>query len=728
MYKFKVRGVIQGVGFRPYIFRKARKSALVGYVKNVGSGVEIVVNVRDFISRLTDLPPLARISSHTVEEVEGDFSDFSILKSTDEGGLTELPPDIFTCEDCLRELRDRNDRRHNYYFITCTNCGPRYTMIEDYPYDRPYTAMKDYGMCARCEREYTDPMDRRYHAQTIACPDCGPKLRLLDGKEDISGGDDAQTVRAATELILAGELVSVKGVGGFHVCALASDEAAHKVKAFLGRAHKPFAMMVRDTDSLRGIAYVSDVERRLLEGPQRPIVVLKKRDGKAYYGVSELDSLGVMLPYTALHYMLFDYIKEPLLFTSCNAPGEPIATDERLGRFFLTHGRAIVNRCDDSVLKVNSGRTFFLRRSRGYVPLPVAMSVDCADTLAVGAESNNTVCAAKGGKCFISQYIGETSKYETLNYMRKTIETMVRLTRLKPEVVACDLHPTYNSTALARMLADEWGVQVQAIQHHKAHVASVAAEHGFTGYVGIAVDGAGYGEDDSIWGGEVFDVTDATVFKRIGCLQKQPQVGGDSAAIQPKKMLYGILSGFLNEGELTRLNLYDWQESRTYQKMIMERFNTPLTSSAGRILDAAAALLGVCDLRTYDGRPAMLLESAATEPLPLEPKIVSEGGMRILSSEHLFRFILENIKKSKGQLAATAQTYLASGLYSIASEVAKSGGKPIVLSGGVAYNRMISAYLLERGVYVNREIPSGDGGICYGQAYLANALAHRIKS
>jgi hydrogenase maturation protein HypF len=722
MHRITVKGVVQGVGFRPYIYRKAVKLGLAGSVRNFGGGVEIIVNDAGFAERLTDLPPLARIEECEVEALPpgGPVEGFRILESSDSEGTAQLPADIFTCGDCLRELRDPRDRRFGYYFITCTNCGPRYSMIEDYPYDRPNTSMNAFRMCARCGAEYADPRDRRYHAQTIACKDCGPRLMLLYRGRDASGGTDEATIRKAASLIRAGKLVSVKGVGGFHVCSRSDDATATKVKKFLGRPHKPFALMVRDLAMLKGAVACSKAERALLAGPQRPIVILRKRM-PCFCGVSELDSLGVMLPYTALHHMLFDHIDEPLLMTSCNAPGEPVEVSERLGSVFLTHGRRIVNRCDDSVVKVIGGMPFFLRRSRGYAPLPVRLPAECADTFAAGAELNGVVCAVKGRDCVLSQYVGETSKKATFDFMRDASARLMRLTRLRPEIVACDLHPRYNSAAFAGELAKEHGAELVAVQHHKAHVASVAAEHGLADYVGIAVDGMGYGEDGKIWGGEVFDVRDGTGFTRIGSLQEQPQLGGDEAARRPGKMLFGIVAESLGREDALRLRLFPKAEAETYLRMLSERFNTPMTSSAGRVLDAAAALLGICGERTYDGRPAMLLESAATRPLRLAPEYVRQGGMTVLSTGRLFRFLLDNREEERGRLAATAQAYLARGLLGIAEEAA--GGRPIVLSGGVAYNRMISGIMLGKGVLANREIPAGDGGVCLGQAYLANLLS-----
>lgn len=716
-YKIFVQGIVQGVGFRPYIYRKAKEYNLHGYVKNTGNGVEIIVNDPDFLKKLTDLPPLAKITDYRVNEIKikQSYSDFLILKSTESKGETTLPADIFMCNDCLKELRDKKNRRYDYYFITCTNCGPRFSMITDYPYDRPLTSMNEFKMCPSCEKEYTNPLDRRYHAQTIACKDCGPKLKLMEKKKDISDISDKKTIKKTVDIIKKGEPVSIKGVGGFHICALSDDESVLKVRNLLNRFHKPFAVMVKDIEMAKKIAYVSQEEEQNLISPQRPIVILKKKKND-FKQVSELNSIGVMLPYTALHYLMFDFIDKTLLMTSCNIPGEPVEITEKIGKYFLTHERKIVNRCDDSVLKVINGKTFFLRRSRGYTPIPVKLPIICKDTIAVGAELNNMICTAKKNKCYMSQYIGETSKYETFEFLKESVNNFVQLTRLKPEIIACDLHPGYNSSFYAKELAEKYDAKLVQIQHHKAHVASVAAEHNILDYVGISTDGLGYGDDGKIWGGEIFQVKNGNNFTRIGQLEEQPQLGGDTATVYPKKMLFGILSKILDEKELIKLGFFVKKETQVYLRMLQNKKNIPLTSSVGRILDAASSFLGFCDERTYDGRPAMILESKASKPLDLTPVFSKKNGKTILRTTPLFKFLIENKEKDKGRLAATVQTYIAQGLF----EIANKNNHKIVFSGGVAYNSMISSYMMKKGVLFNKEIPCGDGGICYGQAYLSN--------
>ncbi|MGM5484625.1 MAG: carbamoyltransferase HypF [Nanobdellota archaeon] len=717
-YRYFIKGVVQGVGFRPYIYRKAKSLGLKGTVKNIGSGVEVICDDPDFIGKLDDLPPLAKITESEREPVDTEHDDFRILKSESSDGATILPADVFMCEDCRKELRDKKNRRHNFYFITCTNCGPRFSMIEDYPYDRPYTSMKDFEMCEDCRKEYTDPMDRRYHAQTIACKKCGPKLSLKKNNKVIETEDDQDTIRKAMGLVKEGHVISIKGVGGYHICSLTDDRTVKEVRRILGRKHKPFALMVKDIEKAKQLAMIDEKEEELLKSPERPIVAVKKKEDNLRE-VSELDTIGIMLPYTALHYMLFDFIGEPLIMTSCNLPGLPVETKGGITDYSLTHEREIVNRCDDSVMKVISGKPFLLRRSRGFAPMPVTMSTGCSDTIALGGEINNVICSVKDKDCYLSQHIGNTSKEPTLEFMKDTLERFIRLTRSRPRLIVCDKHPGYKSTELAEEFAEIYGAQLIRVQHHKAHIAGVASEHGLSDYVGIAIDGLGYGDDGAIWGGEIFDVSDDTDFERIGHLEYHDQLG-DSATRFPKRMLVSILSKFMSLDEILTLEILPEKDIKLIYNATRQGFNVIKTTSAGRVLDSVSALLGFCEERTYEGRPAILLEANSSEPYDIEPKITEEDGKKILSTSHLFEYLIKNLDKDRKRLAATAQLYIAKGLYRIASEK----GKPIVLSGGVAYNTIISSFMISKGVLLNNDIPAGDGGLCYGQAYLAN-LIHR---
>lgn len=705
MLRISVEGVVQGVGFRPFIYRKAGEAGAKGTVKNTGSGVEIITD-RDFVSQIKDWPTLARVDSIEKQEVKDLETDtFSILRSDTVHGDALLPPDLFICNDCLRELWDRDDRRHGYYFTTCTNCGPRFSMIEETPYDRPNTSMADFSMCERCRKEYDDPSDRRYHAQTIACPDCGPRLKLISKGSVVEAPD---IIKEAVKMLKKGRIIGIKGVGGFHLACIARKDVVGDLRIMLERPYKPFALMVKGVKMARQLAHVDEAEERLLKSYQRPIVVLRKKKPRLGF-VSELDSLGMMLPYTALHYLLFNHLKQPLVMTSANMPGEPIMVDLDLGDDFLTHERRIVNRCDDSVVKAIGDTNVFIRKSRGYVPLPVYVKGDIVPCLALGAEMHNACAAAQGGKVYLSQYIGNTGKDKTLGFCKDAVRKLLRLSCVKPKGVLCDLHPDFNTTHLAGELARESGAEVIRVQHHVAHLAGAGLEHGLEEFVGIACDGIGYGEDGNIWGGEVIRFSKGG-YKRVGHLQYQPMLGGDSATLDPKKMLFGILSGFLGLQELIRMRLFAEQESRLLYKALKEGFNVSYTSSTGRVLDACAALLRLVDYATYEGRPAMMLESVATEPVRLEPVISQEGGIKVLDTMHLFRKLLA-MKQSKGEIAATCHNYLIEGLY----RIAEAEKLPIVFSGGVGYNRLFTGELSRRGVLMHREVPCGDGGIAFGQ-------------
>ncbi|MEM2131002.1 MAG: carbamoyltransferase HypF [Candidatus Woesearchaeota archaeon] len=792
-YKYFVKGIVQGVGFRPYIYKKAKQFNLKGYVKNIGSGVEILVNDKNFIKKLNDLPPLAKIINYDFKEIDFEeseklkeiYKEFLIKESSFSEGETILPSDVSICEDCLNELRNPTNKRHNYYFITCTNCGPRFTIIEDYPYDRPLTSMNSFKMCEDCKKEYTNALDRRYHAQTIACKNCGPKLFLKKYENNKFNviADDLEAIKKTAELLKKGDIVSIKGIGGIHLCSTINN--VNKIRKMLFRENKPFAIMVKNLNEVEKICFVNEYEKKLLECKEKPIVVLRKKNKNDFLEVSELDSLGVMLPYTGLHYLLFDYIDEPLVMTSFNMPGEPMfleLNDETIKNnellvYYLEHERTIINRCDDSVVKVISFfnnkknhdekkikknidfKKIFLRRSRGYNTEPIELKFELPffkDILALGAELNNSVCCVKGNKAFLSQYVGQTQKEKTFNYFKETIDKMIKLTRLKPEIIACDLHPNYNSSIYAEELAKKYNAKLIKIQHHKAHIASVAAEHysdfsdGLNEYIGIAMDGLGFGDDASIYGGEVF-YFNGKDFLRIGHLEEQYQLS-DSFTLYPKKMLFSILTKFLDFSDIIKTEIFEKKEKKEYLLLynaIKQNFNLIKTTSTGRILDSVSALLGLCDYRDYDGRPAILLESFAYENFlkkdfyEFEPVINQLDDRFVLMTTPLIKFIYEilkktdekNLIKTKKKLALTTHIYLAKGMLKIANKYInnfiqknfkypKTNNKkiPILFSGGVANNSIITSIMLENNVLINEKVPCGDGNISLGQAYLSNIL------
>ena len=717
-YKITVTGAVQGVGFRPFIYREAKRLALKGYVRNTSSGVEIVVDDDAFVGILKDkskLPPLAVIDDVKIENTDisdSFFTDFEILSSKFGEGSTEILPDTAICADCLRELNDSTNRRHKYHFVTCTNCGPRFSITNDMPYDRNVTSMSEYPMCDKCKKEYNNSSDRRYHAQTIACHDCGPQLSFFKDGKVIATSTDA--VDCAVTELKDGNIVAIKGVGGYHLCCDATNP--HSLKALrrlIRRQTKPLVIMVSDISSVSEIAVVSDAEKSFLISKERPIVVLEKKDKDSFLDVSPLDSIGVMLPYSALHYLILDMSEGFIVMTSCNFPGEPINTESQsIVRLELSDDRKIVNRVDDSVVKVIDDKSMFLRRSRGFAPKSIDVGVKKdIEIIALGADESNTFSIYKAGKVFISQHMGDLSNAKAASVWEKNIEFFLKVTKSRPSIVICDMHPDYYSTKYASELGLRLGAKVVPVQHHVAHAYSVGLEQGLSSFVGITCDGSGYGLDDALWGGEVFVVKDGD-YKRVGHLGEQMLVGGESAIREPKKMLFGILSRFLTDSEISDMF---GSSAVIWNKQIDQDFNILKTTSCGRIFDAASALLGVCDTRTYSGEPAVSLESSVSGATPygLEPVIEEKDGGFILNTTCLFEFLWENRDKDKSRLAATVFDYVSWGLYLIAESL--SGDLPIVFSGGVAYNRYVTGYMIKKGVLVNSKVPAGEGGISFGQ-------------
>ena len=562
--EIKVSGIVQGVGFRPFIYRIAVKNGLVGYVRNRGDAVvEIVVegkknNVRQFLRDLKDeKPPLARIYDLTTNysKDEGNLEKFTIVKSSEEVELSGsvIPSDVSVCNECLKELRDPKNQRYDYFFITCTNCGPRYTIIRKLPYDRLNTTMQDFQMCSFCSREYKDPSNRRFHAQTVACPKCGPKAYLTTNDGEFTECEDP--IREAGRLLEEGYIVAIKGNGGFHVAtATTKSEPIARLRKVKHRTQKPFAIMASNLKTVKSFAEVSPREAELLTSYLKPIVLLKKRDD---YCLSELVSpglhnVGVMLPYTGLHAMLFDKVNEPaFVMTSANPPNEPIVTEnaeaiKNLGSvvdFFLFHNRTIAHRCDDSVVRFNGEDLSIIRRSRGYAPEPIHLKLlvdECV--LGVGAELNVTSCLLLRNKAFVSQHVGDVENLETLVFLKNSINHLTKLTNSKVEVIACDLHPKFTTTKLANDLGTKLECHVIPIQHHHAHIASLMGEWNLNEMVGIACDGFGYGSDGTAWGGEILHCNQEG-FQRLGHLEEQPMVGGDLATLYPLRMVTGILYG-----------------------------------------------------------------------------------------------------------------------------------------------------------------------------------------
>lgn len=747
--KIKVTGIVQGVGFRPFVYRIAMENHLTGYIRNTGDAcVEILVEgdeeaieqfVRDLMGKK---PPLAQIHNISMHQIEGapQYSNFVIEESssTKELSGSVIPPDVAICDECLNELRDKYNPRYEYFFITCTNCGPRFTIIERLPYDRENTTMRDFPMCDFCKSEFKDPVNRRFHAQTVACPKCGPKAYLTTSSGEIIDHEDP--IREAGKLISEGFIVAVKGYGGFHVAASAiKDEPLIRLRAVKYRRNKPFAIMARSVEAIESFADFTQKELELLTSRSRPIVLLKKSDN---YYLSEfispgLHNIGVMLPYTGLHYMLFDKVVDPaFVMTSANPPNQPIVKDDGeairvLGKivdYFLFHNRKIAHRCDDSVIRVHDDKTVFIRRSRGYAPAPILLNEKSKRCIVgLGGELNNTACVLYGSKAFLSQHIGDVENIETMNFLIDSVRHLIDLTNCKVDAVACDLHPRFITTRLAQEMAEQNHWALIKVQHHYAHTVGLMAEHNVPEIMCICCDGYGYGLDGGAWGGEIiFASRNSLEIKRIAHLEEHPLIGGDLATIYPLRMAASILYGKIDvESWLLTLKKF-LPHGDNEVKLIMHQLRkggSAKTTSCGRVLDAIAAILGICYERTYEGEPAMKLESIAVNGrnvLELNPIIY---GNVLNTTELLLEIFEKRGKQSPNDLAYSAHYYLAKGLATLAVDKALDHNiKVIGFSGGVACNQIFTKIMRETiksaglKFIVHEAIPPGDGGLSFGQA------------
>jgi hydrogenase maturation protein HypF len=755
--RINIKGIVQGVGFRPFIYRCAVKNVLNGYVKNRGdAGVEILLegekqNINNFIKDLKKhKPPQARIYDMITKPLKGKnlFDVFTIFRSSDKIELSGsvIPPDIAICNKCLRELRDPKDPRHNYFFITCTDCGPRYTIINKIPYDRENTTMLDFKMRNLCRSEYQNPVNRRFHAQTVACPKCGPKAYLTYKNGETADYQDP--IRKTGKLISEGYLVAIKGYGGFHIASsTVIDLPLIRLRQAKYRRQKPFAVMAPSLDAIKTFAEINLKEAETITSSSRPIVLLKKRRSYPLLETvaPKLHNIGVMLPYTGLHYMLFDQVDDKaFVMTSANPPNQPILVDNHkaltklneIVDFFLFHERQIAHRCDDSVVRFHNNNKIFLRRSRGYAPAPIILnekSINCV--LALGGELNNTSCILLDNRAFLSQHIGDVENIETRNFLQESSLHLIRLTNSKIESVACDQHPRFVTTHLAYELANERGWRLIKVQHHYAHIAALMFEHKVKEIIGICCDGYGYGSDGEAWGGEILFLSkDSSGFERLAHLQKQPLIGGDLATRYPLRVVAGIF--------YKKIDLENWiqnyKEFFPYKEreihVILEQLNRNFksiktTTSCGRVLDGIASLLDICYERTYEGEPAIKLESLAfrgRDLLKMEPIIKNN----ILNTTEMLIEIFRNKNNvSKANLARSAHMYLAKGLALLAIEKAnKQGVKTIGFSGGVACNNILSieikkiveSYGLR--FLTHQSVPPGDGGISFGQAVVAGFL------
>jgi hydrogenase maturation protein HypF len=787
-----VRGVVQGVGFRPFVYRLAREEGLAGFIGNDTGGVTIEIEgpeerVEAFLARLrSEAPPLARIDAVAVRELPlAGGAEFRIVSSQVTGQVsTGIPADAATCPDCLRELLDPTDRRYRYPFLNCTNCGPRFTITRSIPYDRPQTSMAKFPMCPACQREYDDPANRRFHAQPNACPVCGPRVWLVgaDGAE-IATEDP---VAACIDLLVAGKIVAIKGIGGFHLSVDAtSQEAVMRLRERKRRYGKPLAVMVRDLEAARAVCELTVEEEALLTTPARPIVLARARAGNGIAAnvAPGIPWLGIFLPYAPLQHLLFaDPRVRALVMTSANLSEEPIAIDneearKRLGGIadaFLMHDREILQRCDDSVAAVVDGAPQLLRRARGFVPLGVGLPFDAPPLLAVGGHMKNVFALARGGFVYQSQHLGDLENLMGLEFFKESLEHLMRTFEIEPQTVVHDLHPGYLSTAWAKEWARERGLGLVAVQHHHAHVAGCMAEHGLTGEaIGLALDGTGYGTDGRIWGGEVFVSrlggrrlgsssqaggdragAGAVGFERFAHLDYVPMPGGEAAIKEPWRMALGHLQAAgldLESAETLALIGAREKEARVLVRMIERGVNAPLTSSLGRLFDAAAAVVLERRVVDYEAQAAIELEGAAVdEPCEFAGADIAgpDGGPGYgmefvggdwarrepvrMSAAPLWGGLVVDLRAgvSRARIAARFHAAVAAGFVraSVAARAATGVGR-VALSGGCLHNRRL-ARLLRSGleaegfeVFQHRQVSPGDGGLSYGQIAVAAMLA-----
>ncbi len=754
--EIKVFGIVQGVGFRPFVYQLAQKHGLTGWVLNNSQGVAIhwegwEQNIEGALNELLTLPPpLAKITGHTCQDAElQGYSSFFIQQSyAQEDRKVLIPPDVGTCTDCMNELLDSTDRRFAYPFTNCTNCGPRFTIIQNVPYDRHYTTMAQFSMCPQCQKEYEDPGNRRFHAQPNACPVCGPKMELLDSRGVVIHGNICNPLEM-------GKIVAIKGLGGFHLACNALDkEAVSRLRDRKKRDAKPFALMAADLQTVRHYCHLSVKEEEHLVSPARPIVILEQKDtAKLSPGINPgLDSLGVMLPYTPLHQLLFSQKIRLLVMTSANLSSNPLVTENHealeqlkdIADYFIIHDRDIENPCDDSVGTVVGERWQFIRRSRGYVPLPIQLKRKLKPLLACGGNLKNTFALAKDERVFLSQHWGDLDNYLNYEKYEKAVPKMISLLGIKPRLIVHDLHPDYQTTCYAGEMSERWDVPLVAVQHHHAHMVSCMADNDLGKEVmAVVCDGTGFGMDGGIWGFE-FLYGDYGGFKRIGHLEYIPLPGGVASIKRPDRMAFSFLISTLGEKikdhTASLLPGLSQQEQEILSVQIKRGINSPFTSSCGRLFDAAAALLGICQENKYEGQGPMEMETKARhymgnvrKPYSIQLKEKS-GNSFDLDTSPLWEEMVSDLlaKKDISRLAykfhLTVARSIRDGVVYMAE---KTGSDQVVLSGGVFQNKLLTVMVEELvsnekiKVYRHRQVPPNDGGISLGQALIGDEVQRK---
>ncbi|MEU6465815.1 carbamoyltransferase HypF [Streptomyces sp. NPDC046976] len=762
--RLTVHGTVQGVGFRPYVHRLAAETGLAGFVGNTGDGVLIEVEgPAAEVARFCELlahrpPPLATVTRVAHEELPatGAAGPFAIRSTERASGRTQLPPDTATCADCLRELADPEDRRHRHPFVTCTHCGPRFTIATGMPYDRVATTMAGFPMCPDCAREYGDPADRRFHAQPVACPDCGPRLTLTG--PGLRPARDADALAAARELLAAGRIVAVKGLGGYHLACDATDPAA--VAALRGRKErggKAFAVMCADLTVAERLAVLTPAERAALTGPRRPIVLVRRRTPAGELADQVCPGsphLGIMLPYTPVHTLLFGLPGDPpgpraLVMTSGNRSGEPIVTDDTEARTrlagladaWLAHDRPIAAPCDDSLLRIRpDGTEQVLRRSRGYVPRPLRLPVPVRPALAIGGDLKNVPCLGEGELAWFGPHIGDMGDLATLDAARRAERQLSRLTKVTPGLIAADRHPGYHSTGWARRRAGA-RLPLRLVQHHHAHIASAMAEHGLDGtapVIGVAFDGTGYGDDGTVWGGEIL-LADYTGYRRFAHLTPAPLPGGDAGVANPCRLALARLwaAGLPWAAELPSVTACSPSELTLLRQQLDRQVACVPTSSMGRLFDAVASLAGVCHRAGYEAQAALELEAAALEARDADavayPFGLTGGATLACDPAPMLRALLADRRRRTPAPVLAARFHR--GVARAVTEICRrargaTGLDTVALTGGVFANALLeekcTALLRADGFTVLRhgEVPPNDGGLALGQLMVAATAPH----
>lgn len=764
--RLEITGVVQGVGFRPFLFVLAKRHMLAGVVSNTGTGVTVVIEgpekkIDQFCRDIRqNAPLLASVTGIFSKQVAvNGYASFQIVKSqTSENRSTLISPDVTVCRDCLAELNDPGDRRYRYPFINCTNCGPRYTIIEDIPYDRPKTSMKYFKMCAACRKEYEDPLNRRFHAQPNACPVCGPKVFLTDAQGQVIEEDPQKVIPMAADLLKSGRILAVKGLGGFHLaCDAGSEDAVLRLRKKKNRPHKPFALMARSSSVLFDHVEVGDKEKELLYSYHRPIVLLKKKKIKdGIPGIADPvapfnTSLGIMLPYTPLHELILSQGPEILVMTSGNRSGEPLSIDNadaldafsHIADYFLLHDRDIYFRADDSIARVQHKTPRFIRRSRGFAPLPIFYDKALPPVLACGAGLKNTVCLTRDNYLFLSQHIGDLDNVKVFDFFKNSVDHLKRILDIKPELIAHDMHPGLMSTQYA---LETNGIEKVAVQHHHAHAVACMAENGLNEKViAVTLDGTGFGTDGRIWGGEVL-VCALDGFERKVHLDYTGMPGGDAAVREPWRMATAMLYKAFGEECLDlQIPFMDQMDKGKLQflfQMLDKGLNTPLTSSCGRVFDAVSALLCIRHEISHESQAAMELEAVAEGVSVPEPYAYrfndqdNDGGPEFtIDLTPCIIQIVSDIEKSVTNSIISSRFHqtIVNAFCDAAERISRSTGiKKVVLSGGVFNNDIVFQGLIrvleqkDLTVYTHAKVPTGDGGISFGQAVAAAAMKGKI--